>query len=370
MSATRRLMLALLLAALALPGANASAQSPSPSVRMIPLSSPGYHLRLSPDGSTAAVFTDPAIVNDEVAPGYLPIDLIDIASGRRITRISDFTDYAADVAFSPDGTRLASVHTNGQLNIWDLTAAVPRPLERIDTTFVAAPQRIAFTPDGGTVVTMLGGIPGRFVLWDTTTGAPTAILGPTFQTYADFYTHVESVWDQGDMIFTTFAISPDGTTLATATQNEEIALWSIPGGVRVIVRPASEKKLMLGIRSLAFSPDGGSLLYVDPTDGRAHVWDIATAAESRSLPIGGTSFAVSPDWSRLAWATTTDSATAIHEADLANPDRSQQVADIPLRLPMTMASLAFTPDGKELVVGGFASPGEEGKNGIAVISLE
>jgi hypothetical protein len=34
-----------------------------------------------------------------------------------------------------------------------------------------------------------------------------------------------------------------------------------------------------------------------------------------------------------------------------------------------MATLAFAPDGRELVVGGFASPGAEDKNGIAVIAL-
>ncbi len=92
--------------------------------------------------------------------------------------------------------------------------------------------------------------------------------------------------------------------------------------------------------------------------------------ESSSPPIGGRPFAVSADWSRLAWAATSGGRTAVYVGDISNPDQSRQVADIPLFLSTVMATLAFTPDGRELVVGGFASPTDQSANAIAVIDLE
>jgi WD40 repeat protein len=370
MSSLTRSALVALVVGLVLPGASAAAQSPSPSVRMIPYASPGYHLRLSPDGTTAAVFIDPNLISNEVRPEYLPIDLIEVASGQQVARLRAFTDYASDVAFSPDGKRLASFHTNGQLNVWDATGSAARPVRTIDTTLLSPTSHIAFMPDGKTVVMMQGVPPGRFLFWDTGTGGIASIMGPTFRTYADYAALMQQgIMATGDYGYIAFAVSPDGTTLATATMNDEIALWSIPGGKPTTIRPASGQKLQLGIRQLVFSADSKSLLYVDPTDGHVHVWDIAKGAERLTLPVGGQAFGVSADWSSIAWATKTDTGTAIWLAGMTSDGQPQQVADIPLTLPTTMATLAFTPDGTELVVGGFASPSDESKNGIAVITL-
>ena len=75
----------------------------------IPATCLACELRLSPDGSVAAVFENAAMVGDE-APQFarLPIRIVDLDSGKAVSRLVGHTDYATDAAFSPDGWRPAA----------------------------------------------------------------------------------------------------------------------------------------------------------------------------------------------------------------------------------------------------------------------
>jgi hypothetical protein len=166
-------VLGAMLAALTLPVATAG-QSALPSVRLIPIDGEGFELRLSPDRATAAVFDQAIMLNNEVDPSRLPIRLIDLASGQQFGSLDGFTDYAADVAFAPDGSSLASLHWNGDLYRWDLSGTEPEPGAPIHSGGMAG-GRISYLPDSRTVLARIGYSPHRFYEYDLETGpSPTS----------------------------------------------------------------------------------------------------------------------------------------------------------------------------------------------------
>lgn len=348
-----------------LSAAPAAAQSPQPSVRMLPVTSPGFRMRLSPDGTTAAVFSDHDLLNDEVRLEYLPVSLIDVASGATIGRFSHAPDFTADVAFTHDGTRFATFHTNGELDIWDVADPGTRPLRTIQTTFIGG-GRVAFLPDDRTLITLVGGFPARFALWDTGTGSIAGLMGQTFPTWAGFKQDYQGFPGISDIAYAAYAVSPDGATLVTATQSDEVATWAIPDGQPVTLRPRSSDPAMFNIRQLEFSADGASLIYYDTSDASTHIWAVASRHETASLPIGGSLFALSRDGSRVAWATRAEGATQVLLAALTPDATPVLVATIPLALA-PVSTVAFTRDDEAVVVGGFFA--DPDANGIAVISV-
>jgi WD40 repeat protein len=344
-----------LLAALALP-VGGTAQSALLSARLIPVDGRGFELRLSPDGTTAAVFDQAILLNNEVDSRRLPIRLVDLASGTQVGSLDGFTDYAADVAFAPDGSGLASLHWNGDLYRWSRTGTRPDTAGPIPSAGMAG-GRMAFMPDSRTVLARIGASPQRFFQYDTQTGAIPHVMGVRADTWAGF----RERYLEGpplDVTYPAFAISPDGSILATSTASDEVALWAIPGGQPVTLRPRSEQVGRMSIRQLAFTPDGGTLVYFDRSDGKTHFWDVARRVELQTLPFGGTPFALSSDGDTLAWAETgpTDTVTNLRVADLTNPFQSPRdlVAIEMRRTPFS--TLDLTPDGGSLVVGGLVAP--------------
>ena len=251
-----------------------------------PVASNGFHARMSPDGAQVAVFDEAALVEYEPDPARLPTRLIDLASGRQTAALEGFTDYAADVAFTPDGTHLASWHLNGVLIVWDVSGSEPRMIATFPTGTVGS-GRIAFLPDGRTLIAETPGVPTWFHLTDTSSGAVTAIMGPTITSYAGFLDATRP-GPAFDLQYSAMTVSPDGTTLATASFNGEVAVWRDSGRTAADDPCGGYPRIgRADIRQLAFVGGSDALWWYDRSDELTHVWDVATCTESGSLGVGG-----------------------------------------------------------------------------------
>ena len=186
-------------------------------------------LAFSPDGRTLASGAEDA-----------GIRLWDVTTGTNVATLEGHTDGVDWVAFSPDGTALVSRSRDQTVKLWDLAT-------RADTTILQEWGSVAFSPDGALLA--LGLLDGTVKLWDRATGTDIAAFEGGHSGQVGY-----------------LAFSPDGLTLASASENE-IRLWDVATGRTTAT--------LQGYAPLVFSPDG-TLLAFGLIDGTIKLWDRAT----------------------------------------------------------------------------------------------
>jgi WD40 repeat protein len=107
----------------------------------------------SPDGSTLASGSD-----DKT------LILWDVANQQLKVKLQEHTDRVTSLAFSPDGETLATGSDDRSIIIWDLSRNRPHTRLRNDASKVTA---VAFAPDGKTLAS--GGADSVIKLWDMAT---------------------------------------------------------------------------------------------------------------------------------------------------------------------------------------------------------
>ena len=181
------------------------------------------------------------------------------------------------VAFSPDGTRLATASDDKTAKVWDVAS-------------------------GREVLTLAGHTNGSLA-WPS---APMARAWP--RPVGD---KTAKVWDvsSGREVLTLaghtdavngVAFSPDGTRLATASCDRTAKVWDVASG-REVLTLSGHTNAVVGV---AFSPDGTRLATAS-WDKTAKVWDVSSGREVLTLSghtdeVMGVAF--SPDGTRLATA--------------------------------------------------------------------
>jgi len=145
-------------------------------------------------------------------------------------------------AFSRDGTRLATSDAGGRVLVWDLKTGVSLPgfqgFAHVDDA-----RAVAFL-DGDRMVVSADGR-GILRLSDATTGTSLATL----------YGHTAKIWGM--------SVSPDGTTLATASGDGTVKLWDARLPQRWLAIPVANNG-----GPIAFTPDGQTLVVADAVGGK------------------------------------------------------------------------------------------------------
>ena len=385
-------LLCLLLASSVRPGL-AQADDRSPQVTLIPVTCRMCETRLSPDGKIAAVFENRDMAGGEVtSPRQIAITLIDTTTGKTLGRLSGQTDYATDVAFSPDSRYLAALHSNGSLRLWEIKGR-----KLIWERFVGVGSgRLAFSADGQTIAASRTGIPNSIWLIDRQSAQIGPMITWRFDTMTEFTDLVSDSAGYIGMTFSAWALAPDGKQVAVATFNDEIWLFDLgeDGQVTATLLLANEGAFGQGsIRQIGYMPDGESIYFSDARTHTPRIWSLTTITETFPAPAdedaGGEDadridpeqvdltaydlygLTVSPDGQTFAWV---DQAPGpddreqplIMTADVEEwPQTQMLVSLLPDNLRATFsARVFFTPDGR-LIAGGLVAMDEE--NALVVV---
>ncbi len=268
-------------------------------------------LAVSPDGSTVA--------NAE----WREIRLWEVASGQLKASLPT-DEHATSVAFSPDGGTLAS--SDGlTIRLWDAASGQP---EAVLESHVSTVERLAFSPDGSTLISVGSWPDSTVYLWDVPSRLPRATL-------------------KAQSLIVSLAISPDGATLASGggPLDPSIRLWNpADGQPKAIIEEHTDR-----VDRLAFSPDGATLASASSFEKRILLWDVASGQIKATLwqaPQDVMELAFSPDGTTLASGSRDGT---VRLWDVAGGQRRATLEGH----TSAVRSLVFSPDGSVLASSGW-----------------
>jgi WD40 repeat protein/serine/threonine protein kinase len=267
----------------------------------------------SPDGSRLATGS-----NDQT------VKVWEVATGRELRTFQGNKDRVTSMAFSPDGKRMATGGSqDNTVKLWDVVSG--KELLTFQGKDGMSVFSLAFNSDG----TRLARGDGSLKVWDVASGDELCWLGRGF----------------------TVALSPDGTRAATSEGG--VSGGNVNDGFDITVWDVKNRKKLGNLRghnarvtTMAFSPDGNRLAS-GSFDKTVKVWDSANGKELRTLQ-GHSNWIMtvtfSPDGTRLA-SGSSDQTVKVWEESSGKELRTFRGHN------NWVTTVAFSPDGKRLASG-------------------
>ncbi|QDU47294.1 Serine/threonine-protein kinase PrkC [Symmachiella dynata] len=314
----------------------------------------------SADGSRVATASDDHTVR-----------IWEVESGKEIGTLTGHETMVVGVAFSPLTSDVVSADDAGVLKVWDLDSMEERHSIQAHRGRI---ESVEFSKDGRWLVT--ASRDSTSIVWNTTnyTLDKTRRYGTSVRSAV--FTHdsryVAYCGDSGDVRFDSvengirwislvgqqedtaqaIRIAPDDQSMASVGSNGPIYLWDLP--TQSIAHVIENDGVAFW--GMDFSPDG-RLFVAGDSAGRLRVWDISAGFHRTKLaaePLGLQGIAISPNSRFLALGQHTGT------RDPRQASGGWQIWDIAAEIPRlvhqetgdSIFSLAFSPDGEHLALGG------------------
>ena len=213
-----------------------------------------------------------------------------VSYGTQAASLGGNRDRVTALAFSPDGSRLASAGVGPHLKLWSLDTdstritATPSAITVDHTEDITS---LSFSPDGQLLVT--GSYDHTAKLWQVQSGAQ-----PALELLDTLTTHAAAV--------STVQFSPDGKRLATGSWDNRIQLWQLQGkgGSTTALAQSTLTGHTGGVTSLVFTPDGAGLLS-SGADGGLILWQTISGESVKTLaghggPVRSVAISSGGDW--------------------------------------------------------------------------
>lgn len=286
--------------------------------------------------------------------GDSTIRLWDAVTGEHLHTITGYTRSISSISFNADGSKLAigSGHFDGTssdkiIRIWnvdscDLQSTSKVPLGRWVKHRRQLIDFVSYSPDGNTIAS--GSEDGTIRLWNAESGKLQSTVFDGLRGVRSEYSLGYS--DNGLML----VYSPDGNTIASSSryrfhEDNTIQLWyGITCEHKGIL---TTENLLRTLYSIAFSPDSRTVAGGD-CDGTVYLWDATSGELKTTFRTKKFVFSVafSPDRKTLASAAVSWGDGQVRLWDLASKECKATLSTD------WVTSVAFSPDGSILAVGG------------------